>query len=298
VKSDHTFVAERMAAQHCAELLRKGLEPVDLGTGLTRMAERFARALAPSLAPLLGGEDPEITVQSLRELTESALGEELGALAANSLYAAGVPGVTLLAAIEGAGLLRLVDRAFGGTGDPPKSLPAAFPLSAELMIDRLEALVAAALAQALGHTAASEIRALRRAAQLAELAPFPAGARIAVLRCEVSEAGRAPWHLTLALPQAMLPKLLSAGDGVLARSAAPRAADPSAIPFADIPLPLTATLVDMLVSLAAISALEPGSVLPVAVARSVPLTIGSAIVARGSVGAQDERIALKLTQIA
>lgn len=298
MKSDHAFVAERMAAQHCAELLRGGPEPVDLGASLTRMADRFARALAPMLAPLLNGEDPAIAVQPLRELTETALGEELGALAANSLYGVGVPGVTLLAAIDGAGLLRLVDRAFGGSGDPPKSLPPAFPLSAELMIDRLEVLVAAALAQALNHQAAHEIRALRRAAQLAELAPFPAGARIAVLRCDVIEAGRAPWHLTLALPQAMLCKLLGSGDGALAASAHPRAADPAAAPFAEVPLPLTVTLVDMPVSLAAISALEPGSVLPVAVARSVPLAIGSAIVARGTVGAQDDRIALKLTQIA
>jgi flagellar motor switch protein FliM len=224
--------------------------------------------------------------------------EEVGALAANSLYSTGVPGLTLLAAIEGTGLLRLVDRAFGGTGEAPKALPAAFPLSAELMIGKLETLVAVALAQALGYTDEGEIRPLRRAARLAELAPFPAGARIAVLRCEVTEGPRAPWQLTLALPQAMLPKLLGAGDGALAGSASPRPADPAAAPFAEVPLPLTATLVDMPVSLAAVAALEPGSVLSVAVARAVPLSIGGAIVARGAVGAQDDRIALKLTQIA
>jgi flagellar motor switch protein FliM len=298
VKSDHAFVAERAAAQHCPELLRKGPEPVDLGASLTRLGERFARALAPTLAPLLGGEVPKIAVQPRRELSETELCEEIGALAANSLYTAGVPGVTLLGAIDGAGLLRLVDRAFGGTGEAPKVLPAALPLSAELMIARLEALVAAALAQALGHCDAAEIRALRRAAQLSELAPFPAGARIAVLRCEVAEENRAPWQLTLALPQTMLPKLLGSGDGTPAGSSTPRAADPAAAPFAEVPLPLTATLVDMPVSLAAVSALEPGSVLPVAVARAVPLSIGGAIVARGTVGVQDDRIALKLTQVA
>jgi flagellar motor switch protein FliM len=298
VNSEHTFIAERAAAQHCPELLRRGPEPVDLSASLARMAERFARALAPTLAPLLGGEAPDIAVQPPRELSEAELVGEVGALAANSLYSTGVPGLTLLAAIEGAGLLRLVDRAFGGTGEAPKTLPAVFPLSAELMIGKLETLVAAALAKGLGHTDEAEIRALRRAAQLAELAPFPAGARIAVLRCEVTEAARAPWQLTLAVPQTLLPKLLGQGDGAPASSASPRPADPAAAPFAEVPLPLTATLVDMPVSLAAIAALEPGSVLPVAVARSVPLSIGGALVARGSVGAQDDRIALKLTQIA
>jgi flagellar motor switch protein FliM len=298
VKSDHAFVAERAAAQHCPELLGKGPEPVDLGASLARLGERFARALASALAPMLSGEAPDISVQPPRELSETELGEELGTLAANSLYATGVPGVTLLAAIEGAGLLRLVDRAFGGTGEVPKILPAAFPLSAELMIDKLETLVAAALATALGHGEGGEIRALRRAAQLAEISPFPAGTRISVLRCDVTEQARAPWHLTLALSQAMLPKLLGQGDTAPGGSASPRAADPAAAPFAEVPLPLTATLVDMPVSLSAISALEPGSVLPVAVARAVPLSIGGAIVARGTIGAQDDRIALQLTQIA
>ena len=298
MKSDHAFVAERTAAQHCPELLRRGPEPVDLSASLARMAERFARTLAQMLAPLLGAEAPEISVQPPRELSETELGEELGTLAANSLYSTGVPGVTLLGAIEGAGLLRLVDRAFGGTGAAPRALPAMFPLSAELMIDKLETLVAAALAQTLGHKDGGEIRALRRAAQLCELAPFPAGARIAVLRLAVNEAARAPWTLTLALPQAMLPKLLGQGDGAPASSSSPRAADPAAAPFADMTLPLIATLVDMPVSLAAVSALEPGSVLPVAVARAVPLSIGGAIVARGTIGAQDDRIAVQLTQIA
>lgn len=298
MRSEPAFVAERAAALHCPELLRRGPEPVDLGAGLARLGERFARALAPALAPLLGDEAPAITLGQPRELSEAQLCEAIGALAANSLYATGLPGVTLLAAIEGAGLLRLVDCAFGGRGEAPKTLPAAFPLSAELMIGRLEALVAAALAQALGHNDGGEVRALRRAAQLAELAPFPAGARIMALGCEVAQGGGAPWTLTLALPQTMVAKLLGQDGGAAPGSAPRRPADPAAAPFADVPLPLTATLVDMAVPLAAVSALAPGMVLPVAVARAVPLAIGGTIVARGTIGAQDDRIALRLTQIA
>jgi flagellar motor switch protein FliM len=234
VKSDHIFIPERAAAQHCPELLRRGPEPVDLSAGFVRLGERFTRALAPTLAPLLGGGEPEVAVQPPRELSETELGEELGSLAANSLYSTGVPGVTMLCAIEGAGLLRLVDRAFGGSGEAPKVLPAAFPLSAELMIGKLETLVAGALAQAFGHKDLGEIRSLRRAAQLSELAPFPAGTRIAVLRCEVTEQSRSPWQLTLALPQVMLPKLLGSGDGASANTSVPHAADPAALPFADV----------------------------------------------------------------
>lgn len=46
------------------------------------------------------------------------------------------------------------------------------------------------------------------------------------------------------------------------------------------------------------ASLAPGVVLPVAVARAVPLAAGPSIIARGTVGQQDDRVAIKLTQIA
>lgn len=297
MKPQHTFTAARAAAQHCPELLRRGPEPAELIPQLTRLGERLAKALPMALAALCGGDAPTVTALPPRETSESELAEQIGPLAANALLSSGVPGVTLLASIEGKALLRLVDRAFGGTGEPPVRLPDAFPLSAELMIQRIETLVARCLAAALGHADETELQVLRRDSRFAELAPFPAGIRLIALPVEVMEGMRAPWTLTLALPLAMLPKLLGQGDGSgAARTLRP--ANPAREPFSELPLPLSARLVDMAVPLHAVSALEVGAVLPVAVARAVPLRIGERIVAHGTVGAQDDRIALKLTQIA
>jgi flagellar motor switch protein FliM len=100
----------------------------------------------------------------------------------------------------------------------------------------------------------------------------------------------------MALPAAALAGWLG-GAGRMRRKAS-GAADPAAAPFADVPLPLSATLVDMRLPLAVAATLAPGMVLPVAVARAVPLSAGGSVIARGSVGHQDDRIALKLTQIA
>ena len=294
MKPERAFVAERVAAQHCPELLRRGPEPAELLPALQRLGERFARHFAPALAALLGGEEPAVTALAPLDQGELELAERVGALAANCLLASAVPGVTLLASVEGQAMLRLVDRAFGGKGDASGPLPGRFPHSAELMIHKVEGLVSAALGAALGQ---GELRALRRDARLAELAPFPAGARLAVLPIEVMEGARAPWKLTLALPLAMLPKLLGGTDS----ANPPRrsgAADPAATPFADMPLPLTARLVDMKVPLSAVAALEPGMVLPVAVARAVPIAVGEQVIARGTVGTQDDCVALKLTQLA
>ena len=296
MNSQHTFVAERAAAQHCAELLRRAPEPAEQIGALAVLGERLAPLLAKALGQMLGAEPPVVTPLAPHEQSEGELVQQVGPLAANSLYATGVPGVTLLASIEGAAVLRLVDRAYGGKGETSGPLPDTFPLSAQLLVQRLETILAECLAAALGQ---GEVRALRSAARLAELAPFPAGARLAVLPVEVMDGEKAPWTLLLALPLAVLPKLLgSTGGAMLARSPGSRSADPAAAPYAGLPLGLTATLVDMPISLAAIAALEPGTVLPVAIARNVPLAIGGITIARGTIGAQDDRIAVRLTQLA
>ncbi len=160
-------------------------------------------------------------------------------------------------------------------------------------------LVAAQIAGALGSDDPAAVRPLRRDGKLAELAPFPPETALAMMKLDIMEGIRAPWRVTLALPLAALTVLLGHdGRPPAVRSESPRPNDPAAAPFADLPLPLTAVLVDMDVPLAAISKLEPGAVLPVAVARAVPLCIGGTLIARGTVGAQDDRVAVKLTQIA
>lgn len=296
MNTQHSFVPERVAAQHCAELLRRGAEPGDQIGALATLGVRLAPLIAKALARLVGGEAPMVTPLAAQEQSEGELIQQVGPLAANALYATGIPGVSLLGSVAGAAVLRLVDRAYGGSGEHHGPLPDAFPLSAELLVQRFEAALAECLGAALGSPA---VEPLKRSARLAEFAPFPAGAKLAVLSIEVMEGTKAPWVLTLALPLSNLPKLTATlGDGPAAAPRRTGAADPAAAPFAALSLGLTATLVDMPVSLAVLAALEPGMVLPVAVARAVPLSIGGRTIAHGTVGAQDDRIALRLTQLA
>lgn len=295
MKTQHSFIAERPAAQHCQELLRRGPEPADLIPALSRTGDRFARLLAPAFAALLGGDAPTASVSAPSEMSEGELLDEVGPLAANSLLATAVPGVSLLASVDGMATLRLVDRAFGGRGEASGPLPDAFPLSAELMIQRLEDMVARSLGDALGQ---GDLRAVKRNSRLGELAPFPAGARLIVLRVEVMEGTRNPWKLLVALPLAQLPRLFGNGEPAPGNPRKTARADPTAAPFADVPLPLCATLVDMKMPLSTLATLEPGVVLPVAVARAVPISVGGAVLARGTIGSADDRVAVRLTQIA
>lgn len=294
MNTQHSFVAERAAAQHCAELLRTVPSPAEMLPAFHRAGERVARLLAPAFADLLGGDDPKVTVASPEQLNEADLDLEVGPLAANSLIASPATGLSLLASIDGQATLRLVDRAFGGPGETAGPLPDCFPLSAEMMIQRLDEMLVACLSVSL---ALPDLVSLRRESRLAQLMPFPKGTRLAAMRLEITEGRRAPWQVLVAVPLEQLNLLpdSTTGESKAPRSSAP--ADPMSAPFADMPLPLTARLVDMQVPLSALATLASGSVLPVAVARAVPLSIGETVVARGTIGSADDRVAVKLTQL-
>lgn len=281
----HRFVAASRAAQHCPELTARGPGPAELRSRWTALGSALAEALPARLAPLLGGKDPQI---------EAAMAERVPAgLAAHALIAReGCPGLLHLV-IDGTAVLQIVDRTFGGSGAVPQPLPEKLPASGLLLAQRIEAIACTALAEAL--PCAPESLAVYHSAKRATA--FPASTEeTAVLTLTISETNGPAWPLTLALPVAALASWL--GSAGRSRRRPTGAADPAAAPFADLPLPLSATLVDMRLPLAVAATLEPGMVLPVAVARDVPLAAGSRMIARGTVGHQDDRIALKLTRIA
>lgn len=282
----HSFVAAGRAAQHCAQLTARGPGPAELRARWAALGAEAAENLAPLLAPLLGKE-PAIAAAPADDLPHG--------LAAQALIAReGCPGLLHLT-IDGAALLQAVDRAFGGMGLPPQSLPDQLPASALLLAQRIEALAITALAGAL--RCQPEALAIYHSARQVGALPARSSEAAAVLQLTVEEPGGPAWPIGLALPASALGAWFGSGPAI-SRTARAAAADPATAPFADIPLPLRATLVDMRVPLSLAASLEPGLVIPVAVARAVPLATGDRVIARGTVGSQDDRVALQLNQIA
>jgi flagellar motor switch protein FliM len=294
MKPERPLVAQRPLARHSEALLRPAPAAAELLPVLARAGDSLARKLRLALAPLHGGEAAMVECSPPAEMAAGAFAPP--GLVAISLLAAGAASHPLLSVIEGDTVLRLLDRAFGGPGEAPSPLPRELPLSAELMVQRIETLIAAPLAAALGLEGG--IRPSRRAATMAELAALAEDTPLAVLTFSIREGARPAWSLRLGFPMASLADLTGAARPAPgpARAAAP--ADPRDPPFADMPLTVRAVLVDVPLPLATLSALEIGQVLAVPVARSVPLRIGEALVGHGTVGAVDDRVALQLTQLA
>lgn len=297
MKPERAFIAERPLAQHCPELLRTGPTPAELTPALARFGERFAKKFAVSLIKLLGDDGAKVRCDAPRECSGAELAIEIAPLAANSLLGTGKDNARILASIEAETVLRLVDRTFGGRGEVPATLPEAFPLSAELLITRLEGMVIATMAQALETQADDAIRALRRDGNLSQLAPFREDEQLVALSLVVEEADFEPWRLTLAFAAEALLELFGHGDAPKpARPARQNDPDPASEPFGDMPLTVSALLVDMQIPFSSLSGLQPGQVLPVSVARSVPLRIGDKTIAHGTVGEMDDRVAIQINQ--
>ncbi len=299
MKQDFAFSAARALARHSPALVRPGPGEAELVGAITPATARLARSLRSGLTPFCGGQVPEIAIDPPRLQTLAEFADQPRAIWSSYALTGATDGALVLSAVSLETALRLVDRAFGGPGDAPRPLPREMPLSAEMMVQRIEAIIAAHLVQALDSAALTGIEPLRRDADLAQLAPVASGARLATLTVTVSEGARTPWLIQIALPLALIAALAGQGSST-PRAAAP--ADPASEPFGTVPLPLTALLIDTRLPLDIVSRLEVGQVLNLPIARQVPLVIGrqrpARTIAHGTIGACDDRVAIQITQLA
>ncbi len=296
MKPERSFEAERPLANHCPELLREAPPPPDPAIALERLGETLADTLSAGLARLSGGDPAKLRPQAMRECTFEDLAGEFPGLAAHWLFATGEAGARFVVSIEGGAILQLVDRTFGGTGTAPDPLPEAFPLSAQLLVSRLQSTVATAIGTVLPPENPAATDVLKYDSSLARLAPFKAQTALLQLKLDVIEGERDPWTISFVFTPDAINQLQpgdTAGPEIPRRKhAAPNPAD---APFGDVPLKLSASLVDMTIGFARLCALKPGDILPVAVARRVPLKADGKTIAHGTIGESDDRIAIQIT---
>ncbi len=297
MRPERPFIAQRVAAQHCPELLGPTApSAAQLAPALNALTARLALACSTGLARLSSAEAPVVRPVAPVETNGAQVIHEARELASHAVLAIGPERLPVLVSCEAAPVFRMVDRAFGGRGTVPAPLPATFPLSAELLILRLEQTLAAALQEALGDSLA--VTPQDRDTNLAAIAPFAPDESVIMLSVTVEEPGCDPWTIALCLPQVTVTALFGARERKSApagRNGAQAAPGPLDEPYASLPIGLTAVLVDMAVPFSRIASLRPGDVLPVAVARAVPLKAGDRIIAAGTIGEFEDRIAVQIT---
>ncbi len=299
MKPEGPFEVDRALARHSAALLGRAAPARRAGADVLAAAlgARLSAALGKPLAPFLAGAIPEIACGEARIGPCDGPGERP---AASFSFASGTDKPLICANIDTGALADLVERCFGGPShearretrhdlrESPGRLPSApmTPATA-LLARRIAARLAVVLSAALG---------------CAPLEPRGPGAAIAIpgrtaqFELTIAEGDREPWQICLALSCDIIEAI---ADPVAARAATgPRGGDPAALPWSAIALPLRAVLVDMAIPLGTVAALSPGMVIPVSVARRVPLKVGGRVVGHGDVGVFDDCAALRLTTLA
>lgn len=293
MRQHRTIKAAGVAAQHCAALMPAAPTAEDNLAALEHPTKRLSRLLPPALAPLCGDAAPALEIEAARIVEAGALLDRIGPLAANAVVDDGAGAPAMLLSADAKAVFAQLDRAFGGAGEAPDALPVRFPVSAELLIAGVHDALLPVIAEALGLPGAPQI--IARCGELSDFEPAIEQERFALLAMTFVDAKGARFALTLALTLPFLARLAQRRDGA-AHLAAAQAAGPLDAPYCDIPLRLDARLVDMRVPLRALGDLAPGVVLPVAVARHVPIAIGETIIGFGALGEQDDRVALRLCQ--
>jgi flagellar motor switch/type III secretory pathway protein FliN len=302
---EHDFLAARPAAQHCRELTQRGPRPAERTALLAAWRRDLAKALAEALGILLAGERLTVSVPEPETVPGRDALARIGPLAANSLLKVGDTGETALLSFDFATAIALTDRSFGGDGRVQSHAPDQLPRSAALLVDEIAAIIAQCITRAsrgdqpppAGGRPCGEV--LVRSESAVRLKPFEPDAPTLLFNLSIADRQGYEWRCLLALAEERMQRLLPAPDraptpgGMRARR---RPADPLAAPFAGVPLPLRAVLAEIELPLVRLQSLAPGDMLPLVINREAPLMLGETLVAHGSIGTLENRMALRLTR--
>lgn len=284
-------VAAARAANHCAQLLSRSADPVDSEQEAARLSDRFAEHVQPLLAQHCDTSGLKVAAGSVEALTFEAACERIGAHAVNSFFTIGTERTGILVSVATCELMAMFERLLGGEGTIDRA-NTRLPRSAMQFATRFEQRLLTAIRTASDRDEFA-VGASRGSAR--EAAPFAAQETVWFMEFAVSQPGSGGCTLQLVLCPATLALITNsrAASPATGRAIGTRGLDNSAI--GHVEFPVRAVLVDTELSLSRLMRLEPGALIPVALNRSVPLLIEQAVIAHGTVGEVDDRVALEVS---
>lgn len=295
MKPHREFIAAGVAANHAEQLLRPTGTPEQMLAALSRPATLLERHLPAALESVFAGKAPIVRRAEAKLMSRAELNEAIGPLAGNAALGGKAGAANLIVSLEAKAILAELDRVFGGMGLVEDPLPETFSNSGRLLASRAIDAMVPVLEKAFD--LGDDVQVLAFEADLAAIELLMAETQLAVQPVEFSADGETWFTITIAALPEMVLRLANKPAGS-AGGNTKRQATMFDEPFAAMPLRLSARLVDMRVPLGKLAGLEAGSVLPIPVARKVPLAIGDKQVGLGTIGEQDDRVALRMIETA
>lgn len=292
---------KRVDASHPGVLGTAKLNPYgDLHT-LQHLSARFARLQKGVWEPLLRKEvrswaEP-LYVQRWAEY-RAERPDELTAWLPLAMIG-GAPGSSALCVLDGRFVLELLDLFFGGTGETPAVLPAAFSPAAETMIARLGTSLAVPMKTAWEPLAKLEFRPGHVEVNPALLAGLDGEDAMVVTRFGLAAGDAKPFFVDLLYPVAGLKPHAATLTGKVLDKAESDPAWRSGLTRSvmNVRFPVRSVLAEPVMPLQTLLALKPGDVIPITIPRDVPVMVGRDRLGAGTVGTSNGHAAIRLTSL-
>lgn len=291
----HRFTRQRAIARHCSALIGPKVKEPDFATGLGNFGRRMSMQMPGLLKPICDNVSFAASAEPLR------IGEPNATIGIDKpsfshiVHARDVEQDDIVISIERRAVFELLNRAFGGTGKLRGPLPETMPMSARKILVRMEQAIASAITRLAPGNALATLREGRREEDVSMLRPFAAEGKVYQVPLSVSCERSEPWSVLVTMSEEIAELFCETSSERHVRSQQ-KVLTAEDEPFADIPMRLSAKLIDMQFPLSRLSGLKPGDVIPVSVARRVPVCIGGTVIAHGSVGDVDDCVAIRITR--
>ncbi|MCW4462510.1 flagellar motor switch protein FliM [Sphingomonas sp. BT-65] len=289
----------RAGAEHAPALGTASLNPFGDLHSVQHLSARLAKSLRGSFEPLVG-EGARCWAEPLSVQRFGDYGAERPHGLTAWLPLAMTPGRgRALIVADGKLVFEMLDRFFGGEGEAPHPLPAEFTGSAETLLARLSANIAAQLAPAWELLARIEFAPVAPVAPLSTVPEIDPGEAMVVTRLGVAAGDAKPQWIDMLYPvSALKPYTPSLTAKVIGGEPEPEPEWRNGLTRAAMALrlPVRSVLAEPVVPLSMLMALKAGDVIPLAFGPDVPVMVARRKIGSGTVGTANGHAAIRLTR--
>jgi flagellar motor switch protein FliM len=270
--------------------------------GLEKLGDRLARRLRAIIEPYCGAR-PMVTARPLDDTMFLMWDASVPAFVSLSLYRLHPIKGTVVLRIDAALVSLLVDRFYGGHGSRLAPARREFTPTENRLVARLTDQLVTALAECWAEIAPIEPVLLGRESNVGQAEIMAGEAEVVVQGFEINLGEKESRFIEIVYPKGGFAGLDAAGESGAGHQAELVPADPVwqaglAARLDDVRLPARTVLARPNLKMSELMALRPGDVIPIHIARHLPLLIGERIFAHGTVGEQDGSVAFMIETLA
>ncbi len=279
---------------------RAAAEPAASLSGLDKLGERLAKKLRALIEPYCGTR-PGVTPKPLDQTMFMMWDACVPSFVSLSLYRVLPIKGTVTLRMDAGLVSQLVDRFYGGRGPGHAAEKTEFTPTELRLLERVTGQIMTALVQSWADIAKIEPILMGRETGIAHADILPADADVIVQTFEIDIGGKEKFLIEIVYPKDGLASVeMPAGTRQVDE---PRIKDPVwqsqlGRRVEQVRLPVKTVLARPDLKMSELIALKPGDVIPINIARHLPLIVGDRVYAHGSIGEQDGCAAFMIEKLA